>query len=136
MRIVPVSNNNNQTSFNAKFISNKYLTEAINHANDYDLMKFGKVLKDMSMANDGISYELYPSGSKFISVLLRKSKTCTDGSYHYSDTRLTSDKVPALAYKNVLKEATQILEKFYSKEEITDAPRAKLISIIEEFLNK
>ena len=133
MKITPI--NNNQGSFRAQFIKTPALEKVIEAASDYDLMKFGKVLKTMSKKEDGIKYNFYSAADRYTSVYLRRSKTLDNGRGFFHDYRLSSNEFPSTAYKNVLNKANKILEESYPEEEITNVKREASLRIIEKELS-
>ena len=56
MKINPI--NNNQTNFNGKFKNNELLNKSLEKASDYDLKKFGSLLRRMKAQNDKFVFSI------------------------------------------------------------------------------
>ena len=60
MKINSINKNyqNNNTNFNGKFKNNELLNKSLEKASDYDLKKFGSLLRRMKAQNDNFVFSI------------------------------------------------------------------------------
>ena len=140
MKISPISS---QTNFKGEFKRTEALDKAMEKASDYDLRKFGKILRRMQDVDDNRSFKLYSHVDKryhwdYTSVWLRNEKTYNpskDGiSSAYRDTELADMEFSSVAYNGILKKINKNLEEIYPEPEVTKADRQRSIDYINRFL--
>ena len=140
MKINPI--NNNQTNFNGKFKNNELLNKSLEKASDYDLKKFGSLLRRMKAQNDNFVFSIDSSKYnlnayyKNLEIELLKSGEQKLTVFPVGkQTKRHEDKFTDNVFNDVIKKINKKLEEIYPEQEITKAKRENSLAKIYKNLD-
>ena len=140
MKINPI--NNNQTNFNGKFKNNELLNKSLEKASDYDLKKFGSLLRRMKAQNDNFVFSIDSSKYdlnayyKNLEIELLSSGDQKLTVFPVSkQTKRHEDEFTDNVFNDVIKKINKKLEEIYPEQEITKAKRENSLAKIYKNLD-
>ena len=140
MKINPI--NNNQTNFNGKFKNNELLNKSLEKASDYDLKKFGSLLRRMKAQNDNFVFSIDSSKYDFNAYyknleieLLKSGEQKLTVIPVGKQTKRHEDEFTDNVFNDVIKKINKKLEEIYPEQEITKAKRENSLAKIYKNLD-
>lgn len=144
MKINSINKNyqNNNTNFNGKFKNNELLNKSLEKASDYDLKKFGSLLRRMKAQNDNFvfsidssKYDLNAYYKNLEIELLKSGEQKLTVFPVGKQTKRHEDEFTDNVFNNVIKKINKKLEEIYPEQEITKAKRENSLAKIYKNLD-
>ena len=144
MKINSINKNyqNNNTNFNGKFKNNELLNKSLEKASDYDLKKFGSLLRRMKAQNDNFvfsidssKYDLNAYYKNLEIELLKSGEQKLTVFPVGKQTKRYEDEFTDNVFNNVIKKINKKLEEIYPEQEITKAKRENSLAKIYKNLD-
>ena len=144
MKINSINKNyqNNNTNFNGKFKNNELLNKSLEKASDYDLKKFGSLLRRMKAQNDNFVFSIDSSKYYFNAYyksleieLLKSGEQKLTVFPVGKQTKRHEDEFTDNVFNDVIKKINKKLEEIYPEQEITKAKRENSLAKIYKNLD-
>ena len=144
MKINSINKNyqNNNTNFNGKFKNNELLNKSLEKASDYDLKKFGSLLRRMKAQNDNFVFSIdsskYNLNAYYKNLeieLLKSGEQKLTVFPVVKQTKRHEDEFTDNVFNDVIKNINKKLEEIYPEQEITKAKRENSLAKIYKNLD-